>query len=164
MKHNFIRNSVIVLLIGLGALTSGQAYAQEQNNPIQIQSLSWGLSQGQTARISVANFILADGSVRSVTVRIQLLDLEGEVLTQSDNIRVAPGQTRFWDVPRESLPGGEPTGRLQVRARIFVTTQTILRQSPLAPSVELHDSGTGRTMAIFDAFLKIEGVPGESKD
>src|ERR1044072_4989021 len=100
MKHNFIRNSVIVLLIGLGALTSGQAYAREQNNHIQIQSLSWGLSQGQTARISVANFIFADGSVRSVTVRIQLLDLEGSVIAQSEEIRVAPGQTRFWDVPR----------------------------------------------------------------
>ena len=28
MKHNVIRYSMIVLLIGLGAVTAGQAYAQ----------------------------------------------------------------------------------------------------------------------------------------
>jgi hypothetical protein len=164
MKHTFIRYSLIVLLIGLSALADSRAYAQEQNNHIELQSLSWGLSQGQTARISVVNSLIADGSVRSVTVRIQLLDMEGAVMAQSDEIRVAPGKTRFWDVPRESLPGGEPTGRLQVRARILVTTQSVFRQSPLAPSVELIDSGTGRTVHSFDAFLRIEGVPGESKD
>jgi hypothetical protein len=163
MKHNVIRYSMIILAIGLVALSASQANAQGRHrNELIIESFSWGLSSEQTARVNVMNMGLTDGSVRLVAVRIQLLDLEGEVIAQSGEVRVEPGQTRFWDAPRASLPAGEPTGRLQLRARILITAQDIRRLPPLAPTVEIFDSGTGRTVLIFDAFLKIEGVPGES--
>jgi prepilin-type processing-associated H-X9-DG protein len=165
MKHTFIRQGLMILLIGLSALIAGQAQAQHSNY-IHLESLSWGLSQGQSARVSVANFVFLDGSVRSipVTVHIQLLDTEGEVIAQSGELRIEPGKTRFWDVPRQSLPAGEATGRLQVRARLLILRQERTQSPPAIPSIEVFDSGTGRTVAIFDAFLKIEGVPGESRD
>jgi prepilin-type processing-associated H-X9-DG protein len=165
MKHTFIRHGLMVLLIGLSALATGQA-VQQHSNYIHLESLSWGLSQGQSARVSVANFVFLDGSVRLVpaTVIIQLLDTEGEVIAQSGEMRVEPGKTRFWDVPRQSLPAGEATGRLQVRARLLILRQERTPPPPVQPVIEVFDSGTGRTVAIFDAFLKIEGVPGESRD
>ncbi|MCM3903656.1 MAG: hypothetical protein ND866_18300 [Pyrinomonadaceae bacterium] len=165
MKHNVIRYSMIVLLIGLGALAAGRANAQDRHrNEIHLESLSWGLSSGQTARVSVVNFAFLDGSVRTnhpVIARIQILDTEGEVIAQSDEIRVAPGQIRFWDVPRELLPAGDPNGRKQVRAVIQVMTEQshVNRHRPrLAATVEVFDPGTGRTSAIdnfanFQRFL-----------
>src|SRR4030095_14546603 len=116
MRINVIRYSMILLLIELVALAAGRANAQDRHrNEIIIESHSWGISSGLTTRVSVINVVFGDGSVRSVTTSIQLMDTEGEVIAQSDEITVAPGKIRFWDVPRDLLPAGEPTGRLQVR-------------------------------------------------
>ncbi|MCM3903655.1 MAG: hypothetical protein ND866_18295, partial [Pyrinomonadaceae bacterium] len=69
-----------------------------------------------------------------------------------------PGQIRFWDVPRELLPAGEP--RAQVRGRtsvIFSTTRPFdvnRDRPPLALTVELIDPVTGRTDVRYNyAFL-----------
>jgi hypothetical protein len=145
MKHNLIRCSLIVLLIGSVDLAAGRANAQGRNEII-IESLSWGITPGLTARVSVAQFAFADGSVRFVSASIQLLDTEGEVVAQSEKIRVAPGKTRFWDAPYEQIGGvREPgTGRLQLRARIQFEERSFDRDRPPLVALELFDS-TGVT-------------------
>ena len=149
MKHNVIRYNMIVLLIGLVALTASQANAQENQRDMNIELLSipFGIAAEQTARISVGlNAALADGSVRSVTWRIQLLDTEGEVVAQSDEIRVEPGQTRFWDAPYEQIGGArEPNGRLQLRARILFEKRSFDSNRPPLAALEIFDSSTGVT-------------------
>ena len=148
MKHNLIRYSMIVLLVGLTAHAADRANAQVRpRNEIIIESFSWGMTPGQTARISVVlNAAFADGSVRSVTGRIQLLDTEGEVVAQSDEIRVEPGQTRFWDAPYEQIGGArEPNGRLQLRARILFEKRSFDSSRPPLAALEIFDSSTGVT-------------------
>jgi hypothetical protein len=151
MRQNVIRYSMIVLLVGLVALSAGRANAQGgHQSEIIIESFSWGITPGLTARVSVVQFVFADGSVRMVNptiARIQFLDTEGEVVAQSDEIRIEPGETRFWDAPYEQIGGvREPgTGRLQLRARILVTTNVESRSPDLAPTLELFDSTTGVT-------------------
>lgn len=159
MKHNVNRYSIIALLIGLVALTAGRANAQDSfRNEIIIESFSWGMSTGQTSRVSGANMAMADGSVRFLSASIQLLDKEGNVIAQSDEIRIEPNKIGYWDAPREMLPAGELTGRTQVRARIlavFVTTAPFdinRDQLPLALSLEIIDSSTGRTVSITNEF------------
>lgn len=167
MKHNVIRYSMIVLLIGLVALATGRANAQDGQSEIIIESLSWGITPGQTARVSVVQFVFADGSVRMVNptvARIQLLDTEGEVVAQSDEITVEPGKTRFWDAPYEQIGGvREPgTGRLQLRARILVETNAGSQSRHLAPTVELFDSSTGVTASrqiMQRKFTRLQGGP-----
>jgi prepilin-type processing-associated H-X9-DG protein len=148
MKHNVTRYSMIALLIALVVLTAGPANAHGGHR-IEILSFSWGITPGQTARVSVANFVFLDGSVRSnhpAVVRIQLLDTEGEVVAESDEIRVEPGQTGFWDAPYEQIGGvREATGRLQLRARIEVKTNAGSQPPQLGPALELFDSSTGVT-------------------
>jgi hypothetical protein len=149
MKHNVIRYSMIVLLIGLVALAAGRAYAQEQGQWIEVLSYSWGFTRGETARISVTLRRLANPEQLPVSARIQLLDTEGRVILQSDEIRVEPDQTRFWDAPRNLIPAaGEPgTGRLQLRTRIVVTTSaTDFDTESLMPTIEIIDGITGRTL------------------
>lgn len=164
MKISIIRYGVIVLLIGLAAHAPGRANAQHREE-IHIESFSWGMSSGQIARISLANAVLLDGSTRAndpIIARIQLLDTEGEVIALSGELTVAPGKTRFWDVPRELLPAtGDPTARIQVRTRILVTTTSFdvnRNQPPLAPSVELIDPGTGITVMAFNAFMNFRDI------
>jgi prepilin-type processing-associated H-X9-DG protein len=154
LKCTFIRYSVTVMLIVIGALTPGQSQAQEREKQIALLSPSVGLAAGQTAHVNVVNFVFADGSVRSrdpIIARIQILDTEGEVIAESDEIRVAPNQTRFWDVPREQLPSSEPTGRIQVRVRILVTTLSPDVNPPLA-SLEIFDSATGVIASVTNVF------------
>jgi hypothetical protein len=151
MKHNVIRYSMIVLLIGLVALAAGQAKAQGEQKHIELLSYSLGFAPGETARISVTLRRLANPELPEapVSARIQLLDTEGRVIAQSDEISVEPGQIRFWDAPRNLIPAaGEPrTGRLQVRARMVVTTSsTDFDPESLMPTIEIIDGLTGKTL------------------
>ncbi len=158
MKHNVIRYSMIVLLIGLVGLTAGRADAQENGRHIGLLSRSWGIARGQTLRASVVNAALADGSVRFLNPSIQLLDMEGEVVAQSGEIRVEPGQTRFWDAPYEQILGArEPTGRLQLRARILFEKRSFDRNRPPLVTLEIFDPSTGVT-SLYNPFITVDYI------
>jgi len=149
MKHNVIRYSMIVLLIGLVALAAGRANAQTDQKYFELLSYSFGFAPGETARFSVTLRRLANPELPSINARIQLLDTEGKVIAQSDEITVEPGQIRFWDAPRNQIPvSGEPgTRRLQVRARMVVTTSaTDFDPESVMPTIEIIDGITGRTL------------------
>jgi hypothetical protein len=149
MKHNVIRYSMIVLLIGLVVLAAGRANAQTDQKYIELLSYSLGFVPGETARISVTLRRLANPEQSPINARIQLLDTEGRVIAQSDEIKVNSGQIRFWDAQRNLIPvSGEPrTKRLQVRARILVATlSTDFDPESLMPTIEIIDDITGRTL------------------
>src|SRR5215475_6101627 len=149
MKHNIIRYSMIVLLIGLVALAAGRADAQTDQKYIELLSYSFGFAPGETARISVTLRRLVNPELPPINARIQLLDTEGSVIAQSDEIKVEPGQIRFWDAPRNQIPvSGEPgTRRLQVRARMVITTSAPdFDPESVMPTIEIIDGITGRTL------------------
>jgi hypothetical protein len=139
---------VVALVIALmGLAVRANTYGSDQDNPIEFVSGSLGIARGQTVSISVVVYVGRPISNNDpVSARIQLLDTEGEVIVQSDEISVAPGQTRSWDVPRELLPAGDSTGRIQVRARILVTTQSVRRSPPLEATLELIDTTSSRSV------------------
>jgi hypothetical protein len=148
-KHNVIRFSMTVLLIGFVALAAGRANAQTDQKYIELLSYSFGFAPGETARISVTLRRLANPQQPTVSARIQLLDTEGRVISHSDVIKVEPGQIRFWDAPRNQIPvSREPrTGRLQARARMVVTTSaTDFDPESVMPTIEIIDGITGRTL------------------
>jgi hypothetical protein len=155
MRHSVIRYSMIVLVIGLVALAAGRTYAQTQpDNGFVFLGGSFGITPELTARISVAH--LGDGSVRigaPAITTIQILDPEGALIAQSNEIRVEPGKIRYWNASgyQNLTAGYQGLGRLQVRARILVKTGDVDdAQPPLAFTVELIDSGTGRTVSHID--------------
>jgi hypothetical protein len=155
MRHSVIRYSMIVLVIGLVAMAAGRTYAQTQpDNGFVFLGGSFGITPELTARISVAH--LGDRSVRigaTAITTIQILDPEGNVIAQSDKIRVEPSKIRYWNASGYQIlsAGHEGIGRLQVRARILVNIGDVDdAQPPLAITVELIDSGTGRTVSHID--------------
>jgi len=152
MKHNVIRYSMIVLLIGLVAMAAGRTLAQNQpDNGLVFLGGSFGITSELTARVSVAH--LGDGSVRILTpaiTTIQILGPEGNVISQSDEIRVEPGKIRYWNASGYQIltAGRQGLERLQVRARMLVNTGDVDdAKPPLAFTVELIDSGTGKTVS-----------------
>ena len=156
MKRFTIHCSVFLLVVGFVGLTSARAHAQgdQKHKQIELVSLPWGIAPGQTVCISVVVYASRPvGTNDPVIARIQLLDTEGEVIAQSDEMEVAPGKIRFWNVPRELLPAGEP--RIQVRGRTFVTFPSTRPfdvnrdRPPLALTVELIDPVTGRTGGVY---------------
>jgi hypothetical protein len=149
MKHNVFRCGMIVLLIGLVAMAAGRANAQTDQKYFELLSYSLGFAPGETARISVTLRRQANPELPPINARIQLLDTEGRVIAQSDEIKVEPGQIRFWDAHRNQIPvsGETRTGRLQVRARMVVTTSaTNFDPESLMPTIEITDDITGRTL------------------
>jgi hypothetical protein len=143
-----MRYSVIVLLIGTVALCAGQANAQNgHRDEIIIESFSWGIAPGQTVHLSVIVYANRPLSTNDPVIsRIQLLDTEGEVVAQSDQIRVEPGKIRLWDAPYEQIGGvREPgTGRLQLRARILFERGSSDLYNPFV-TVDFVESTTGAT-------------------
>ena len=153
MRRSSFHYSAILLAIGFVGLFSARANAQEDESSKQIEliSPSYGIASGQTVSISVV--VYANRTLRTnepVIARIQLLDSEGDVIAQLDELRVEPGKIRSWDVPRDLLPEGEPVGRFQVRTRILVTTEAgFASPLPVAATVELTDAATGRASVIW---------------
>jgi hypothetical protein len=168
MKHNAVCYAMIVASIGLIGLAPGRTHAQ-LGGEIHIESFSWGMSTGQVARVSVTG--LSDGSVRFVNppvgtsspldIRLELRDTIGNVIAQSDVITVEPGTSQFWDVSRDQLPAAEPTGRIQVRARVRVVSRSIVvrpNRLPLGLTVELIDARTGKTESYvpFNPYITVD--------
>lgn len=153
MRRSTFHYGVIVLAVGFVGLFSARANAQGEERSKQIELISppYGIASGQTVSVSVvvyANRTLSTDN--PVIARIQLLDTEGDVIAQLDELRVEPGKIRFRDVPRDLLPAGEPAGRVQVRTRIVVTTEAGFASSlPVAAAVELTDIATGRASVIW---------------
>ena len=147
-KRRIIQFSLVVLLVGVVA---GRANADSMfPKHIELLSYSFGVSQTGITRISLTLAPSADPQLPGdpVSTRIQILDTKGDVIAQSGELRVLPGQTQYWDVARDLLPASrEPGGRLQVRARMLVTTHSYdLNPESLMPTLEVFDSITGNTL------------------
>jgi hypothetical protein len=143
MRRSIIYRGLILLAIGFVGLASARANppGDQEDQQIVLLSHPYGIASGQSVSISVV--VYASRPARRnepASARIQLLGTEGEVIAESDEIRVEPGKTRSWDVPRETLPATEPTGRVQVRTRILVTTKAGSSPPPLAALAELFDT------------------------
>lgn len=136
LKHSIIPCSLIVLLIGSVALAAGQAYSRENEKHIQLLSFPYEIASGQTVRTSMGlNVTFADGSVKSVRARIQLLDTEGEVIAESDEIKSGAGRdTILGCVSRPDPGGGRPRNRTYSGASQNTRHDKLVRRESRPPA------------------------------
>ena len=119
-----------------------------------------GIVPGQTLRVSLFNPLSSaseagsDAQSKSFSGHVKVFDASGNLIAQSADLVVAPGELRYFDIIRHALPlPGEPgTGRLQVRmeARISRTNPVQLENAVevfYRSSYEVIDNSTGRTAA-----------------
>src|SRR5882724_7782368 len=109
MKHNIIRYGMIVLLVGISAMSTVQTQAQtEQRRQITvIQDMApVGLAYGQTLRITEFNPNdpqAQGGDGRRYKMLVAVLILDGSVVAQSNEIVLPAGEFRFFDLDRAAL-------------------------------------------------------------
>ena len=152
MKPKAMCCTLLIVLFAFITLPVVWAGAQNQ---IELLSFHWGalgIVRGQTLRVSLIN-IGQERQLPLVSVVVRIHDTQGNVIAQTDETAVAPGQIRYFDFKRESLPfTGQTPDRLQFRAVVHVKgnrpdSPEDLRRvvAALIPSFELYDQGTGRT-------------------
>ncbi len=156
MKHKIIRYSMIILLIGIVALTTVRATARETSSLRELEEFAnavMSLSLGQTLRISVVNPHEPAGPGKPVVFTAMIRRANGSVIARSDEITLAPGEFHSFDFNRADLPlaGEAGTGRLQVRSeirrRFFPGTAARSSQGNFPGVIELVDNLTGKTQA-----------------
>lgn len=118
-----------------------------------------GFVFGQTIRITVAHVRTDSGQDQTppdIRVGVWLLDAQGRVIAQSEQLQIPRNEFRSFDFNRAALtlPGEPGTGRLQVHARVvmhvaepYQFTDDPNATGLLVPSLELIDNSTGRTAA-----------------
>lgn len=149
--------TISIALVGIASVwTIAEGAGPSQVNPNAYQILSAGpngLAHGQTLRFSVLNPHEPERTERRsapVRARVRLYDAQGNIIAQSEEVIIPPGQFRSFDFNRSEMPlAGEPgTGRLQVRAEIEISSPTFVQADGRAvfpASLELVDNSTGRT-------------------
>lgn len=116
-----------------------------------------GIVPGQTLRVSLFNPLSSgseagsDAQSKSFSGHVKVFDASGNLIAQSADLVVAPGEFRYFDINRDALPlPGEPgTGRLQVRAvsEVRFSRINLVQFYVDIENSEVIDNSTGRTAA-----------------
>jgi hypothetical protein len=108
-----------------------------------------GIVPGQTLRVTLFNPPASESEtqVEPVNGHVKVFDGSGNLIAQSPEQAIPPGEFRSFDFNRDALPlRGEPgTNRAQARIKPFFKFESE-RRSPVLASVEIVDAGTGRTL------------------
>jgi hypothetical protein len=118
-----------------------------------FHTISWGMVRGQTARFTIVNPNTPDtrnpsnGQARCL---VALYDGFNNVIAQSEEVTIPPGEFRSVDFNRDTIGlAGEPgTGRVQTRGVINVFVHQVSRTTTNAgfpTSLEVMDNGTAET-------------------
>jgi hypothetical protein len=156
MKHTVIRQCMIVLLIGMVALSTVRAAAMENGSLWELEEFAGAvlsLSQAQTLRISVDNSPGQTVPGQTVTFTATIYAMNGHVIARSDEITLAPDELHSFNFNGAGLtlaaaPGtGRLQARIEIRRRRFSGLSSQLSQGDILGVVELVDNLTGKTQA-----------------
>ena len=169
MKRSITSYSMLALLFTLVSLPAGSVSGQPEESTTWIASgilAHYGFVPGQTLRVTCANPAdtpQQDRDPRAIRFRAKIVDAQGNMLKQSDEMSVPAGQFRFVDFNRDDIAatGEARTGRLQVLVELVV--EGPLQGNPTGAdfpaSLEIIDNSTGKTVGqqlFFQGKLKIE--------
>jgi hypothetical protein len=145
MKTRNTRTKLIAMAMAVGMLAAvwcawGTPRA-EAVIAIIVPTDSFGVAQGQTARLNVVN----RREDRGIIINWRFLDAGGNVVAQSDGrVQIEPGHTMSFDLSGDALERARDAfGRIQLGAvvRAFIPPG----EKNLGVSVEVFDNDTGKT-------------------
>ena len=132
MKRRFTRQRYLIGLtvvalaaacfqVGTVWLQPAKALARIGASDLSVWRSNFGVTPGETARITVTNLAVTRG-LGPINFRCMFLDQDGTLILESDRTGVAAGQFRGRDFPYGGLGvDGEPvTGRKQLRMEVVI--------------------------------------------
>jgi hypothetical protein len=103
-----------------------------------------GIVPGKKVRVTLLNQPASGTEARG---HVKVFDGSGNLIAQSPELIIPPGEFRSFDLDRNEIPlAGEPgTNRAQARIKPFFNFESE-RLSPVLASFEIVDASTGRTV------------------
>ena len=139
--------------------TGTQPLAQTNETTVVGNTALVGLARGEMLRYTAFNPLRTESGERNepIQLRLKLYDAHGDVIAESAEVQIPPGEFRFVDFNRDDLVvAGEPgTARTQIRTQALWGLRTRYRIN-VTTSLEIVDSTTGSS---FKFFLTVEALP-----
>ena len=137
--------AVLALLAALVAPQDAQAHEEVS---FVFHSISWGMTRGQRARVSVLN--PNEPSDQGLAfVQVKLFDASGAVIAASDEISIPSGQVRSVDFRRANLPASDQIGeRVQTRAEVHYRSFLLVDRTKVVIFIEVIDDASGRSSLV----------------
>ena len=170
----------LAALVSFGIFTGEpRAHAQDQLPPPVDGRISFGMvgiTQGQTARINVANVIAQNDSnypPGPTRVAIVVVNSNGSPFRNRDGSPVRKvamlerGESTFLDFNFDEFPPGP--SRIQLRAVVTeqpppVNDSNALPPGPIVPTVEIITNATGRTVFVLSGPPSVRALPPPTGD
>ena len=141
--------------------TGAQPLAQTNETTVVGKTAALaGLVRGDTLRYTAFNPIKTESGERNepIWLRLKLYDAHGDVIAESAEVEIPPGEFRFVDFNRDDLVvAGEPgTARTEIRTQALWGLRTRYRIN-VTTSLEVVDNTTGSSR--FHFFFTVEALP-----
>jgi hypothetical protein len=153
--------AVVVGHLGFAPHCDAQGMAPVALPSVQFSSGMAGLASGQTARLNVVNIGPTTSSPIPCVLVLAFVDSDGKILKQMV-ASVAPGKAAFLDLVASTSVWG---ARLEIRGVGYNPLLSPVATVPqpvscnLVPTLELFDTGTGKTAAILAEFGTSTATP-----
>jgi hypothetical protein len=135
---------------GANQMILNDTAGNEEQPTNQVVNSVVGIIPGQSLRISIGNHTISESDASGIA-NVKIIDSNGSVIGQSDELLVPQGGFRSFEFCRSSvsLPGELSTGRLQVRVEVSVSLRrrNLITTHSFDVLAEVVDSLTGRTTA-----------------
>jgi hypothetical protein len=156
-----------VVVLGLGLSLASADGPNAQKDHLEVLSFHWvvGMIPNQTLRVTVCDpnqTPPANERGDPVRARVRLLLADGSLIREIPALTIPPGGFSFVDLHRAelALSGESPTGRVQVRAEVFLFIRGSRDTGALPVSGEIINDSTGQTLVYggFGGGVRVAGA------
>jgi len=158
-----LRNSIFQkTLVTLAALSLLQlaVSAQSSNELIVGQTALAGLARGELIRFTAFNPVLTDAGHPNepISLKLRVFDALGNVIAESPEVTIPPGQFRWIDFDYDDLPITGEAGTLRKQFRT-IPLWGLRSRSRLHVSTSLDALNSSTGAGTFKFFFTVEALP-----
>jgi hypothetical protein len=169
MLINFTRNKRVLRMATFALVAFSlfqlpvdvQSSGESNETIVTGETALLGLARGESLRFSAFNPSKTESGRRNgpISMQLKLYDAQGNVIAESAEVEIPPGEFRFVDFNHDDLPGAAEPGaaRNQIRTQALWGLRTSGRIL-ITASLEIVDNSTGKTTVAHTIGLRHEHV------
>lgn len=153
--------TLVLVVFSFFQLPASAQSSEQTNETIVIGKTALvGLARGDMLRYTAFNPIKTESGERNqpIRLRLKLYDAHGDVIAESADVEIPPGEFRSVDFNRDDLPlAGEPgTARAEIRTQAIWGVRNVIRIN-VTTSLAVVDSSTGATR--YNPYITVDYLP-----